>query len=83
MPLAVTYPETSRRLGESGVVQLQLLVDERGRAIEVRVLKSSGYSRLDQAAISAMKAARFRPYMEGGVPRAFRVTAPVIYDLSE
>lgn len=83
VPPTIVYPETSKRLGESGVVTLSVTVDERGRASDVRVSRSSGFSRLDQAAVTAMKAARFVPYMEGGVPRAFTVPAPINYDLSD
>jgi protein TonB len=60
------YPEVSRRHGEEGVVMLSVAIDERGRGGEIEVLSSSGYGRLDRAAISALKRARFVPANESG-----------------
>ena len=80
-PLDRTYPTTSMRLGESGTVVLRVLVDAQGRAAEVHLARSSGFSRLDQAAAKAMRDARFKPHSEGGVPRPFWVNTPVTYNL--
>jgi protein TonB len=55
------YPPASRRQDEEGTVRLRVLVDERGRTQDVRVLKSSGHSRLDEAAVSAVKRWLFKP----------------------
>lgn len=59
------YPATSRRLGEEGTVRLRVLVDERGRPKDVDVLNSSGFDRLDRAAIDAVKRWRFRAATDG------------------
>jgi protein TonB len=83
VPPQQVYPETSRRLGESGKVGLRVLVDEHGRAVEVQITQPSGYSRLDQSAVSAMKAARFAPYLENGVPRSVWAPATITYDLQD
>lgn len=53
------YPPSARRAGEEGTVQLRILVDERGMPGEVQVLKGSGFARLDQAAIDAVRRWRF------------------------
>ena len=55
------YPPASRRLDEHGSVRLRVLVDERGRPREVQVAKSSGYDRLDEAAVSAVRRWQFSP----------------------
>ncbi len=83
VPPQQVYPETSRRLGESGRVGLRVLVDEHGRAQEVQITQSSGYTRLDQSAVSAMRQARFQPYLENGVPRAVWAPATITYDLQD
>lgn len=83
VPPQQVYPETSRRLNESGKVSLRVLVDERGRAVEVQITQSSGYSRLDQAAASALRAARFQPYLENGVARSVWAPATITYDLQD
>lgn len=45
------YPPTSKRLGEQGRVLVRVLILENGSAGEVQVVQSSGYPRLDAAAV--------------------------------
>lgn len=59
------YPATSRRLGEEGTTRLRVMVDESGRPREVQVQASSGFARLDQAAIEAVKRWRFVAATDG------------------
>lgn len=60
------YPPSSRRLGEEGVVTLQLYVLENGRVGEAKVQKSSGFPRLDEAAVKeARRNWRFLPARKG------------------
>ena len=77
------YPDVSRELGESGTVTMLILVDENGRAKEVKVTKSSGYPRLDRAAVAAENASRFQPHLEAGVPRSVWVPHSITYKLEE
>ena len=56
-----SYPPISRRLMEQGTVLVRVLVLENGRAGEVQILKSSGYARLDAAAVANTKIADFVP----------------------
>jgi protein TonB len=58
------YPPASRRLAEEGTVQLRVHVDERGRARDVELLQSSGFDRLDAAAIAAVRRWQFSPAMQ-------------------
>jgi periplasmic protein TonB len=58
------YPPASRRLDEHGAVRLKVLVDERGRPREVQIAKSSGFDRLDQAAVAAVRRWQFSPAMQ-------------------
>ena len=58
------YPPASRRLDEHGVVRLRILVDERGRPREVQIAKSSGFDRLDEAAVTAVRRWQFSPAMQ-------------------
>lgn len=61
------YPTVSKRLGEEGVVTLQLYVTENGRVAEAKVQKSSGFPRLDEAAVrEARRNWRFIPAKRGG-----------------
>lgn len=69
------YPPVSRRLGEEGTVVLQCLVEPNGRASDVKVLQSSGYPRLDQAAVDGVKENyRFAPGTVDGTPQAMWYT---------
>ncbi len=61
------YPIESVRAGEEGGTVLQVLVDERGQASDVRVARSSGYDRLDQAAMRAVSAWKFAPSTQGAL----------------
>lgn len=63
-----TYPPSARRAGEEGSVQLRILVDERGLPGEVQIVKSSGFARLDQAAIEAVRRWRFVAASNGSQP---------------
>jgi periplasmic protein TonB len=76
-PPAPQYPSESRRLGEEGMVLLRVIIDEGGRADRIEIERSSGHSRLDDAARAAVKSAVFRPYIENGVARAVLATIPI------
>lgn len=61
------YPPSSRRAGEEGVVLLLLYVNERGRVQEARVETSSGFPKLDKAAVREAELSwRFLPAKENG-----------------
>lgn len=72
-------PALSRRARESGTVWLRVVVDIRGLPVEVQVHRSSGFQRLDEQALWAMRRARFRPYTEDGRATEVAVTAPIEY----
>jgi protein TonB len=55
------YPAISKRLGEQGRVILRVRVLASGEPGEVRLHKSSGFDRLDAAAMAAMMQTRFNP----------------------
>lgn len=59
------YPPASRRAGEEGTVRLKVLVDTSGRASNVAVTQSSGFPRLDQAAMEAVRKWRFVAATDG------------------
>ena len=62
------YPVESRRLKEEGTVVLLLTVGTDGRVADIRVSRSSGFDRLDNAALSAVKKWRWSPTLRGGQP---------------
>jgi len=62
------YPAQSKRLGEEGTVVLLLLVMEDGRVGDAKVDKSSGFPRLDDAALRESRRWRLIPAKEGDKP---------------
>jgi protein TonB len=60
-----SYPPASRRAGEEGTVRLKVLVDEKGRPKDVAVAMSSGFARLDEAAMQAVRKWRFVAATDG------------------
>jgi protein TonB len=62
------YPSSSRRAGEEGTVRVKVFVDENGRPKEVAIAKSSGFSRLDQTALEAVRKWRFVAATNAGTP---------------
>lgn len=59
------YPKGARLRGEQGDVQLEIEVTASGAVGEVKVVSSSGYPELDEAAVKAVKAAHFTPAKRG------------------
>lgn len=62
------YPTMSKRMGEQGTVMLRVLVKSDGSAANVEVKSSSGFPRLDQSAVEAVKSWRFNPATLDGKP---------------
>jgi periplasmic protein TonB len=61
-----SYPPVSRRLGETGKVVLRVELDETGRVSLAQVINSSGYKRLDEAALAAVRSWRCQPAQRDG-----------------
>lgn len=78
---APDYPAASRQLREQGSVQLRVFVTTDGRAGDVRVHQGSGFERLDQAAIDAVRRWRFVPARQGEGPVAAWVIVPINFTL--
>ena len=60
------YPRISRRRGEEGTVTLSIDVSASGKAGNVSIVQSSGYRRLDEAALKAAQKTRFTPAKQFG-----------------
>lgn len=78
---APSYPPLSRRLGEEGRVLLRVQVMEDGSAGSVELQTGSGSSRLDQAALEAVKKWRFVPAKRGEQPVSASVVVPVRFSI--
>jgi len=60
------YPVESRRRKEQGTVYLSLLLATDGTVSEIGVARSSGFERLDKAALEAVRKWRWSPTIRGG-----------------
>ena len=75
------YPAQAKRLGEQGMVILKVYVSAAGLPEQVEVQTSSGSSRLDQAALNAVRAWTFVPAKQGDKPVAAWVAVPLHFRL--
>lgn len=77
----VDYPDRSRRLGEQGLVIVAVFIDTDGQPRRVQIARSSGFDRLDQAALAGVRLARFKPYTENGLALAGWARIPIPFEL--
>ncbi|MFZ5705414.1 MAG: energy transducer TonB [Pseudomonadota bacterium] len=75
------YPIESRRKKEQGTVVLRLLIGTDGRVAQVTVAESSGFDRLDRAALEAARRWRWQPMLRDGVPVEVRGLMPIPFIL--
>lgn len=76
------YPEDARQDGIAGTVGVKIEVLENGRTGEVRIVRSSGRSSLDEAALQAVRRWRFVPAEEDGQAIRCFTTLAVVFDLT-
>jgi protein TonB len=76
------YPPVSRRLQETGKVLLRVHVDTSGVATDVEIRNSSGFARLDSAAVKAVWQWRFIPAKRGETAVAAWVLIPLKFELN-
>ncbi|MCS4306794.1 protein TonB [Rheinheimera pacifica] len=77
------YPQLSRKLREQGTVVLELTVLVNGTVADVIVLQSSGYPRLDQAALSAVQHWRYQAARRAETAIDYRYRQRVAFSLTE
>ncbi|MCO6433463.1 energy transducer TonB [Nitrosomonas nitrosa] len=76
-----SYPHISRQLGEQGELMLRLELDEKGIVQKVQIVNGSGYDRLDEAAIAAVKTWRCTPPVQNGQPARVIALQPFYFVL--
>jgi periplasmic protein TonB len=77
------YPALSRRRGETGTADVRFVVGPTGAIESAELAKSSGYPRLDDAALAAMRESACRPYIENGTPMRVTYTQPFGFALDD
>jgi periplasmic protein TonB len=81
VPPAPVYPRASARMRESGKALVRVWIDEAGLPREVRLATSTGFARLDDAALAAVRDARFKPCLDNGVAVAGWAVIPIEFEL--
>ena len=71
------YPAISRRLNEQGKTTVRVLIGADGQPQRAEVAKSSGFTRLDEAAIITVMRWRYVPGKRGGVAEAMWFNVPI------
>ncbi len=76
-----SYPVTSKRMGEQGRVLLDVYVNKDGLVEKININKSSGFSRLDNAALNTVKKWQFVPAKKNGNIENSWVQVPINFVL--
>lgn len=71
------YPSISRRLNEQGRTTVRVLIGADGQPQRAEISKSSGFARLDDAALATVMRWRFVPGKRGGVAEAMWFNVPI------
>ena len=71
------YPALSRRLNEQGKTTVRVMIGADGLPQRAEVAKSSGFDRLDQAALATVMRWRYVPGKRGGVAEAMWFNVPI------
>ena len=75
--MTISVPRNRPEGEVKGPAVLRVHVDSQGQVRRVALLESCGSTAHDEAALHAMRAARFRPYMFGGVPTDVTLVVPL------
>lgn len=75
------YPRLSKQLGEQGKVVVRTLIGVDGTAQKAEIKQSSGFDRLDRAALATALRWRYVPGKRAGVPEAMWFNVPFSFVL--
>lgn len=75
------YPAMSKRAGEQGQVLVRVLIGADGAAQKAEIKSSSGFDRLDRAALATVLQWRYVPGKRGGVAEAMWFNVPINFVL--
>lgn len=75
------FPAMSKRMGEQGSVKVRIYVGADGLPKKAELQKSSGFDRLDKAALDAVMQWRYIPGKRGGIPEDLWMSTTVSFIL--
>ena len=76
------YPESSQRLNEQGTSTIRVLIGADGQPQRAEIGKSSGFDRLDRAALATVMRWRYVPGKRNGTPEAMWFSVPIVWKLT-
>lgn len=79
---APPYPRMSKRMGEQGTVIIRVLINEKGHPEKAEIRSSSGYTRLDEAAMETLMKWRFVAGTRNGVAESMWFNVPIRFVLN-
>ena len=76
-----SYPAMSKRMGEQGKVVVHVLIGADGLPQKAEIKQSSGFERLDKAALNTVMSWKYVPGKRGGVSEAMWFNVPINFVL--
>lgn len=73
---ALEYPSSEKRAHHYGNTMLRMQIDETGHAVDIQVIDSSGYPKLDDSCVAWVRATLFWPRIVDGVPHKSPMAIP-------
>ena len=80
-PTAINYPRKAKRRNMQGEVLIEVWLDKQGNQIKRTVVSTSGYSLLDDTALTTIANWQFQPAQQGSIAIAHRVRLPITFKL--
>lgn len=77
------YPRMSFSMGEQGTVVVRILIGAKGLPLKAELQKTSGFERLDQAALEYVMQSRYKPGTLNGVPNEMWMGRSVTYTIAK
>ena len=81
--IRANYPRRSCAKGEEGSVELELHITATGKLTQAIIKKSSGFRRLDEAALKAVRKATYSPAIKDGQPAADVILQTLTFKLTD
>ncbi|WP_299008069.1 energy transducer TonB [uncultured Shewanella sp.] len=80
-PTQPHYPKLARKKGFEGITTLEVLFDQAGKQLSLKLISSSGFNLLDKAALEAVKKWRFSAPNEQ-TAYTYKVRVPIKFSLN-
>ncbi len=77
------YPKSSLRNEETGVTAIVMVVAPNGDLVRAGIKRTSGFAKLDEAALASLRTCKFRPGSIDGVPEQMTAVMQYVWSLDE